>query len=511
MCRNCPLPQWSEPIEVEVSSLPAYFAKEQSWNFERLNFGNGTVIDTEDGKSARPSITGLVGCRLRDGFSLKPHPRFPGGRYLLVSEVLYCPGRRYGCTPRDNCSGKRRFCHALCKLSIFADKPNIAFVYYAGSHGTGDVSSPDKHRPNKQMLDELRRLRIEQALTPSQGIEWCKVYFAEHGLDEKQMPTKQQIKSVMKRASMKFSRMRETGGLKSLPPPSTPPSGSSQEAGTNISAASLLAKYTQLPYAESGDIATDASTSYISVSQDGSTLNVSSANYSPGGTPVSLGTLSRLAGTSLLNAPVSISQSTSTTDNLSKVLGLIASPRPLDGEKDTDKLKEHIRILQEENFSRIAQIADLQVEVNNLKAQVLDLKEDNLKKAIHIAQIERERRSAQIVSDEEAIENSEPSLENAQETIQAEGLVDNSEQTVVIEESQESAMDVIESEQAVENTVYQQEVCDTPITVVNVQTGTVLTEVHAASQSIEESLHNSEVVAVNVHAIVSQAVVDEQL
>jgi hypothetical protein len=48
------------------------------------------------------------------------------------------------------------------------------------------------------MLDELRRLRIEQALTPSQGIEWCKVYFAEHGLDEKQMPTKQQIKSVMK-------------------------------------------------------------------------------------------------------------------------------------------------------------------------------------------------------------------------------------------------------------------------------------------------------------------------
>jgi hypothetical protein len=76
--------------------------------------------------------------------------------------------------------------------------------------------------------------------------------------------------------------MRETGGIKSLPPPSTPPCGSSQEAGTNISAASLLAKYTQLPYAESGDIATDASTSYISVSQDGSTLNVSSANYIPG-------------------------------------------------------------------------------------------------------------------------------------------------------------------------------------------------------------------------------------
>ena len=77
---------------------------------------------------------------------------------------------------------------------------------------------------------------------------------------------------------MKFSRMRDSGGIKTLPAPSTSPSGSSQEA------ASLLAKYTQLPYSESGDadIATDASSSYISVSQDGSTLNVSSANYSPG-------------------------------------------------------------------------------------------------------------------------------------------------------------------------------------------------------------------------------------
>jgi hypothetical protein len=38
-----------------------------------------------------------------------------------------------------------------------------------------------------------------------------------------------------------------------------------------------------------------------------------------------------------------------------------------EGEKDADKLKEHVRILQEENFTRIAQIADLQVEINSLK------------------------------------------------------------------------------------------------------------------------------------------------
>lgn len=75
---------------------------------------------------------------------------------------------------------------------------------------------------------------------------------------------------------MKFSRMRETSGVKAMCAPSTPPSGSSQDD------AAILAKYNQLPYSESGVIATDATSTYISVSQDGSTLNVSSANYSPG-------------------------------------------------------------------------------------------------------------------------------------------------------------------------------------------------------------------------------------
>ena len=41
----------------------------------------------------------------------------------------------------------------------------------------------------------------------------------------------------------------------------------------------------------------------------------------------------------------------------------------MERDKDADKLKEHIRILQEENFNRISQIADLQVEVNNLKVR----------------------------------------------------------------------------------------------------------------------------------------------
>ena len=89
-----------------------------------------------------------------------------------------------------------------------------------------------------------------------------------------------------------------------------------------------------------------------------------------------------------------------------------------------------------------------------------------------------------------------------------EALVEDSEQTVVIEESQEAAMDVIESEETDENTVYQQEVCDTPITV-NVETGSALTEAHEASQSIQ--VQSSDVVPVNAHTIIVTEAVEEQL
>ena len=44
--------------------------------------------------------------------------------------------------------------------------------------------------------------------------------------------------------------------------------------------------------------------------------------------------------------------------------------KDIEKDKDADKLKEHVRILQEENFRRFSQIADLQVEVNNLKVQL---------------------------------------------------------------------------------------------------------------------------------------------
>lgn len=81
---------------------------------------------------------------------------------------------------------------------------------------------------------------------------------------------------------MKFSRTRETGGIKSLPGPS----GSATQESNNSVTASLLKYGGQLPYSDSSDITTDATSSYISVSQDGSTMNVSSANYSPGKTKI---------------------------------------------------------------------------------------------------------------------------------------------------------------------------------------------------------------------------------
>lgn len=85
---------------------------------------------------------------------------------------------------------------------------------------------------------------------------------------------------------MKFSRTRETGGIKSLPGPSGTASVSATQESTNSVTASLLKYGGQLPYSDSSDITTDATSSYISVSQDGSTMNVSSANYSPGKTKI---------------------------------------------------------------------------------------------------------------------------------------------------------------------------------------------------------------------------------
>ena len=132
-------------MKVPVKALPQFFAKQISWNFERLNFGVGAIIETESGRTERPSVTGRVGCKLKEDIQPKSRGR-RSERYLLVSECLYCPGKRYGCTPRSNCTGKRRNCYAMCKVSVYADAPEVAEVSFSGSHGRGNVTDPTRHR-----------------------------------------------------------------------------------------------------------------------------------------------------------------------------------------------------------------------------------------------------------------------------------------------------------------------------------------------------------------------------
>ena len=154
MCRNCALPEWGEPVKMPVEKLPHFFSTQISWNFQQLKYGED-VTETVSGRPERPSVTGRLGCRLREG--MQPPTRGKRTeRYLLVSECLYCPGKRYGCTPRANCTGKRRNCSAMCKVTVYADAPDIAEVSFSGSHGSGNVTDPSLHRSPPAV--ERRRL-----------------------------------------------------------------------------------------------------------------------------------------------------------------------------------------------------------------------------------------------------------------------------------------------------------------------------------------------------------------
>ena len=199
MCRLCPVPEWSEPIKVAVAELPTFFAKQISWNFERLNFGNGAVIDTPSGRAERPTITGKVGCKLKDG--MRPlSNRSNIDRYLLVSECLFCPGRRYGCTPRANCTGKRRHCYAQCKVSIYGDNSEMSEIYFSGSHGAGNINDVNKHRVPAAVRNQLKRKRMEGA-SPDEALMWFKKYVEDQGLnadDPRLVPNGNQVRHMLK-------------------------------------------------------------------------------------------------------------------------------------------------------------------------------------------------------------------------------------------------------------------------------------------------------------------------
>lgn len=116
----------------------------------------------------------------------------------------------------------------------------------------------------------------------------------------------------------------------------------------------------------------------------------------------------------------------------------------------------------------------------------------------------------------QSTEHSEQAQPSSQETI-AESLVEDNEQAVVMENTETTPMvtdevtDEIESNEPVQNTVYPDCVCETPITVAmqTDSTGATISETNPGTESLPPPLQNPAVVAQAI--IVSHAAVEEQL
>ena len=44
---------------------------------------------------------------------------------------------RYNCSPRLACTGRRRHCYGLCKVTVYSANKDVAIVQFAGTHGNG--------------------------------------------------------------------------------------------------------------------------------------------------------------------------------------------------------------------------------------------------------------------------------------------------------------------------------------------------------------------------------------
>lgn len=143
MCRTCKAdnPKWSKGVRVPVEGLHLFFASQPSWNFEQKIYGHNVVITDR----ARPTLTGRLGCHDIEGLVHRRQDHF------LVREIFHCPGKKHNCTPRSHCTGRRRHCYALCKVTVYSACSDIAVVQFAGDHGQGnhqlqmpcDTSSPE--------------------------------------------------------------------------------------------------------------------------------------------------------------------------------------------------------------------------------------------------------------------------------------------------------------------------------------------------------------------------------
>ncbi|XP_015765727.1 PREDICTED: uncharacterized protein LOC107344570 [Acropora digitifera] len=400
MCRNCALPEWGEPIKIPVKELPAFFSKQISWNFERLNYGGGAVMETVSGRPERPSVTGRLGCRLREGMQ-PPSRGKRTERYLLVSECLYCPGKRYGCTPRTNCTGKRRNCYAMCKVTVYADTPDIAEVSFSGSHGTGNVTDPSLHRPSHE--GKKRRLVEED------NSDLCQRW--------KQTDRPTMVESL---GSDTLSLDHSSTEVVALDVAHNVmlTSNNVEVVSQNLSSSSPhIALWTT-----SADHGVAFQTSWAN--SNGSTMGSSPTTPStPLNTPLSSVGVTPQCNTSTPlrssqgRQPVSRNPPTRTPSVVKSSMGQASpwsshwkaeSPKysvsRLHGSQHQEKdqeiltLKQHIQILQQEHLAKISRIAELEAQLQYLKDgelfrlehQVQRLETENLRKDVKILQLEKQ-------------------------------------------------------------------------------------------------------------------------
>ena len=172
MCRLCNAgsPDWSSGVRVPVQELPLFFASQPSWNFEQKIYGHNVVVTNR----ARPTQSGQLGCHDMNGVVPRRQDHF------LVREIFHCPGKRYNCSSRARCTGRRKHCYALCKVTVYSANRDVALVQYAGSHGRGDAArglqtyngEMLENRPLKIRKKEMKMRNIMES--PSEQDYTCK-------------------------------------------------------------------------------------------------------------------------------------------------------------------------------------------------------------------------------------------------------------------------------------------------------------------------------------------------
>lgn len=404
MCRNCALPEWGEPIKVPVGELPQFFAKQISWNFERLNYGGGAIMETVSGRPERPSVTGRLGCRLREG--IQPPTRGKRTeRYLLVSECLYCPGKRYGCTPRANCTGKRRNCYAMCKVTVYADVPDVAEVSFSGSHGSGNVTDPSLHRsphdPKRRRLaeddsiDQTQRWKESDRPTMVESL-------SSDGPNLNHPSTNMVTVDVGQNVILTGSNVDVVNPHNNSSSPEIVLWTSS--AGEHPGSHQTSASWANSNGSSSSGQSTPSTPLNTPLSVPGLTLQSPTHTNARGAPPKAPGLNSQSIRVcpgpkGSIGQPLSPSWRTEAKFSASKMR---VNQQHHDTNQEILTLKQHILILQQEHLSKISRIAELEAELQSIKenelsrleVQLQRLEKENLKKDVRILQLEKQLQAA---------------------------------------------------------------------------------------------------------------------